>query len=146
MSARSSSKKSSSVRYATSTNGTRRNITVSLPKTPLTQREAKTVAETIAQLVEQFEEFDKIDQFLTNMLKNARTEAEVEALKFDKKELHAMQDRMAENDNPNIEVVREMIGFWKRKVGMSGGKGKRKGKRTRRKVSGRKKRGGTRRR
>lgn len=150
MSAKSSSARSSSVRYATSTNGTRRNITVSLPKTPFTQREAKTVAETIAQLVEQFEEFDRIDKFLTNMLKNAKTPEEVEALKFDKKELHAMQDRMAENDNPNIKTVKSMIGFWKRKVGMSGGKGKRKGKRTRRKSCGgkssKRKRKGTRRR
>ena len=122
MSAKSSSAKSSSVRYATSTNGTRRNITVSLPKTPLTQREARTVAETIAQLVEQFEEFDRIDKFLTNMLKNAKTKEEVEAIKYNKKELHEMQDRMAENNNPNIESVKSMIGFWKRKVGMLGGK------------------------
>lgn len=132
------SERTFAVRPSSSANRTRRNITVSLPKAPLTQREAKTDAEKISQLVEQFEEFEKIDKFLTNMLKNARTDEEKEAIKYDKKELHAMEERMAENNNPNIEVVKEMIGFWKRKVGMLGGK--------KRRMGGTKRRGGKRKR
>uniref|UniRef100_A0A6C0LG06 Uncharacterized protein n=1 Tax=viral metagenome TaxID=1070528 RepID=A0A6C0LG06_9ZZZZ len=131
----SSARRSFAARPSSSANGTRRKITVSLPKAPLRQREANAVAETISQLVEQFEEFEKIDKFLTNKLKNAKTPQEVEAIKFDKKELHAMEEKMADNNNPNIEVVKDLIGFWKRKVGMLGGKKRRRIGGTRRKNS-----------